>query len=546
MQRLLVRTALLLGLLAILVPVNAASAATPVLLGQTAISSTGTCGLCSVLQFEDSGSPNTYEIPTDGVLTKFLIYVGDEVNAADKVQLRTFRKVNPTSATVVSAGAQHSLSGATAGVSNSFLDRVPAHAGDVLGARFDIAAHSADATPPSFSTGSGSDLFAYQLGSTSDPGVGETFSPSFGGGTGYRANVAAWLEPDGDHDGYGDISQDLCPGSPVTTGACTGSLFGSALQGEPTFRGACGYACLRVQKTVGGASAAAPFDGVVVRWRVLSAPAGDYRIRVLGPAGGTKYTILRSSDAGTVGSDGQFSLSSFATRLPIPMGGYVGLAPPPFAGPQDILAAPSSTWMQVDDGADGSSGDFAGWSAVPGEALYDADIEPDADHDGYGDVSQDSCPGSASVHEGPCPPEPLLLRSRSVGRPTIAHFEVSPKRFHVKPAPGSGGRRSKTAKGGTKLKLTLSEGAKVLFTIEAKAMCKKAKVARRCKPGFHRVQSFSSQLSSGPSSVPYSGRYPHGGKQRVLSPGAYRVTAVATDAAGASSSPARAPFTILP
>lgn len=544
MRRHLVRATLALGLFAALLPGAAASAATPTLLGQTATSSTGSCGLCSVFQFADSGSPNTYAIPSDGVLTKFLVYVGTEINPADEVQLRTFRRNSPTSATVISAGAQHSLSGLTGGSSHSFLERVPAHAGDALGARFHITASSIDATPASFSTASASDVAYYQLGSVSDPAVGDTFSPA-SSSTHYRANVAAWLEPDADHDGYGDISQDLCPGSPVSTSACTGSLFGSALQGAPTFWGACGYACLRVQKTVGGVSTAAPVDGVVVRWRVLDAPAGDYRIRVLGPAGGTKYTILRSSDAGVVGSDGRSGLTTFPSRLPIPAGGYVGLAPPPFAGPQEIFTAPSSTWMQVDDEGEGTSGDFAGWSAVPGEALYDADIEPDADHDGYGDVSQDSCSRSAAVHEGPCPPEPPHVLPPPP--PAITHFEASPKSFRVKSADASGGRRRKAPRGGTKLKLTLSKEAKVAFAIEARAVCRKAtKAARRCKPGFHRVHSFSLQLSTGADSVPYSGRYARGGKQRALTPGPYRVTAVATDAAGASSAPARASFKVLP
>jgi hypothetical protein len=518
-----------------------ASAAMPTPFGQTATSSTGSCGLCTVLQFEDDGTPTTYAFPEDGVLTKFLVYVGTEINAADRVQLRTFRKASASTATVISEGAQHSLSEATPGVANSFLDRVPAKAGDVLGARFDIAAHGIDATPPSFSTGPGGDVFAFQPGSTSDPAVGDTFSPSFAGGSGYRANVAAWLEPDADHDGYGDISQDLCPGSPIATSACSGSLFGSQLQGGPSFRGACGYACMRVQKTVGGGSAAAPFDGVVVRWRVLDAPAGAYGIRILGPAGGTQYTVLRSSAAAPVGSDGQYGLSTFEARLPIPAGGYVGLVPPPFTGPQDILSAPGSTFQQINDAADGSGGDFAGYGTATGEALYDADIEPDADHDGYGDASQDSCPRNASVHEGPCPPEPL-----AASRPAITGFEASPKRFHVKPVVTSSAHRARVARGGTKLKLTLSQNAKVMFTIEAKAACRKSKAAHRCRPGYRRVHSFTRQLSAGADSVLYSGRYSHGGKPGVLKPGAYRVTAVATDAAGAASALARAPFTVLP
>ena len=37
-----------------------------------------------------------------------------------------------------------------------------------------------------------------------------------------RVNLEAVLEPDEDNDGYGDFSQDLCPGSPIALSACAG------------------------------------------------------------------------------------------------------------------------------------------------------------------------------------------------------------------------------------------------------------------------------------------------------------------------------------
>ena len=36
------------------------------------------------------------------------------------------------------------------------------------------------------------------------------------------------------------------------------------------------------------------------------------------------------------------------------------------------------------------------------ELLVNADVEPDADHDGYGDETQDQCPTNAAA-QGPCP-----------------------------------------------------------------------------------------------------------------------------------------------
>ncbi len=38
--------------------------------------------------------------------------------------------------------------------------------------------------------------------------------------SGYRFNVAVDVEPDGDKDGYGDETQDQCPGNSATAGPC--------------------------------------------------------------------------------------------------------------------------------------------------------------------------------------------------------------------------------------------------------------------------------------------------------------------------------------
>jgi hypothetical protein len=167
-----------------------------------------------------------------------------------------------------------------------------------------------------------------------------------------------------------------------------------------------------VQKSVDGESTAAPFDGVVVRWRLLAAPSGDYRIRVLGPAGGSTYSALHSSAVETVVDSSPFKrITTFQTRLPIPADGYVGLVPPRFTIQRPATRARGSTYVQVNDLSDGDSVDFGGYAGGTAEFLYDADVEPDADADGFGDVSQDACPTDRSTQAacpafaGPPPPE---------------------------------------------------------------------------------------------------------------------------------------------
>lgn len=241
-----------------------APAAAPQVLGQTA-SAEGELGgcTCSVAQFASTAA-NPYLIPGNGVLTKTQVWVGKKTEAGETVQARTFSTTGPSTATVVSGGEAHSLSGLATG-QHLFYDRIPAAAGDVLGARFHDSA-LIEETPSRFKTSAAEDL-AGVSSSPADPALGQSFSASVF--PKWRVNMMAVYEPDEDGDGYGDVSQDLCPGSPIGAGACSGSLFGGTLAGPHGYPFNCGYACLRVQTSRGGISTAAPLAGVVVRWRLL-------------------------------------------------------------------------------------------------------------------------------------------------------------------------------------------------------------------------------------------------------------------------------------
>jgi RTX calcium-binding nonapeptide repeat (4 copies) len=380
------------------------AAAPPQFLGEFPIATKGGCTLCSAFQLSDSGS-NPYKAPANGVLTKVSFYVGPVTEASDYVQARTFRPTGGSTATVISEGEKHSISGLKEGV-HTYFERIPIAAGDVLGGRFETTPTSTG-TPHIFETASASDQAVESASPGPDLGGSFTASPI----SNRRVNMRATFEPDDDGDGYGDTSQDLCPGSPLATSACTGTLFGSALQGPYKVEDSCGYACLRAQTAVAGTPTAASFDGVVVRWRVLAAPAGSYRVRVLGPSGGPAYTVLGSSAAESVASFPFGRITTFGTRLPIPAGGYVALLPPPFKI-QSFRdpALPGSTYVQPNDAPDGSVISVGSWAPVAGELFYDADIEPDADRDGFGDVSQDSCPADGAT-QGACLQTPVPVAS---------------------------------------------------------------------------------------------------------------------------------------
>jgi len=254
-------------------------------------------------------------------------YVANSVEAADTVQAQTVNRTGAATGTVVSEGIVHSLFGLPKNTVDRFYDRLPAHAGDVLAARF-RASGFIESTPFFFKTTATEDEVRVSEPTAAGGSLAGAGSPV----AERRVNLDAVLEPDEDHDGYGDASQDLCPGSPIATSACSGSLFGSDLQGEGSAKpAACLPSCLYVQTSLGGASTATSSPGVVVRWRVLNGSSGAYRIHVLtdnpGGSGGAfhAYHVIGTSETGnvTAPADPAISkISSFQTRIPIPLGGY--------------------------------------------------------------------------------------------------------------------------------------------------------------------------------------------------------------------------------
>jgi hypothetical protein len=132
---------------------------------------------------------------------------------------------------------------------------------------------------------------------------------------------------------------------------------------------------------------------------------GPLALRVLrSVASSPNYIFVSTSAPRTPSSTG---VQTFATRQPINAGDYVGLEG------QSIDA-------RIGIAALGMTGDaVAAWSYVPdghlaapvaygfgGTIAYNADVEPDADHDGYGDETQDACPGDARTQGACTPPTP--------------------------------------------------------------------------------------------------------------------------------------------
>jgi hypothetical protein len=159
--------------------------------------------------------------------------------------------------------------------------------------------------------------------------------------------------------------------------------------------------CGLVALSEGGFSQAAQSDGVVTRWRVAGG-SGPMIFRVVRPQANGDYLLISSSAVETPANTG---VVTFNTRQAIQAGDYVGveLESATATVGVDTGEPPSSTIAASFLGPE-PDGSTVTPQVFPGARGYlNADVEPDADHDGFGDETQDQCPTNATV-QGPCPP----------------------------------------------------------------------------------------------------------------------------------------------
>jgi hypothetical protein len=200
------------------------------------------------------------------------------------------------------------------------------------------------------------------------------------------------------------------------SGAAAATTIGSDLSLVPTVADACGFPpaggpCTALQNLLpGGGVVQSQSSGVVTRWRVRANPQGvavAARLTVVDQVFRTQSMSVPQALAGA--GDQTFT---FATRQPIRPDDQIAVD----------LGAPADQLKIV------SSGDAAGsrhcwWDPHPvgsgptqvnclaggstGELLYNVDIEPDADCDGYGDETQDPLLSGGCL---PAKPGHLLTR----------------------------------------------------------------------------------------------------------------------------------------
>jgi hypothetical protein len=147
-----------------------------------------------------------------------------------------------------------------------------------------------------------------------------------------------------------------------------------------------------------GQQYSAPSSGVITSWafQADSAPP-PVRFKVGRPGAGNQYTIVGASD--TVNPT-PGALSTNPTRISVQAGDQIGF----FTGSgncafEDAPAGNLITFFSADLEPGATETFFQ-----QDERLLDvsAKLEPDADHDGFGDETQDACPSNAST-QAPCP-----------------------------------------------------------------------------------------------------------------------------------------------
>ncbi|MFA9271433.1 MAG: hypothetical protein ACEQSX_11865 [Baekduiaceae bacterium] len=166
------------------------------------------------------------------------------------------------------------------------------------------------------------------------------------------------------------------------------TTFGSSLVADPAADPVeCGEdGCTAVVDLVSPGGGASPVDGVLVGWK-----------RGWASAGAVSILLLRGSDPFTSTGSVAFAdvvpgVNARPARVPVRAGDRLAVAGDEL--PAVFSAAGTGATPVIE--ARLRNGDTAPATAeIDGELLLQGEVEPDADGDGYGDLTQDGCVGSS-------------------------------------------------------------------------------------------------------------------------------------------------------
>jgi len=187
--------------------------------------------------------------------------------------------------------------------------------------------------------------------------------------------------------------------------AITGTAGAATNLGATFAPGSCPSSTTFIQTVSPGNAYTVPFNGVITRWSYQSAApqANSVKLKVGRVPPGTdlstfaSITIVGESASQSPGPD---ALNTYPTRIPVQAGDLIGEYLTGAATDCSRIIGPFILHYDFTDVSPGSSDMFT--PDTNKQLDIAAVLEPDADHDGFGDETQDQCPNNAST-QGPCP-----------------------------------------------------------------------------------------------------------------------------------------------
>lgn len=146
-----------------------------------------------------------------------------------------------------------------------------------------------------------------------------------------------------------------------------------------------------------GISYHAPSTGVITSWsyQADAATGKHLKFKVAQPLGGNNYNVVGKSALEMITPG---ALNTFLTRIPIEAGDAIGYYNPDGAACMSLVGAGPVIHLSNGDKQPGDP-----WTFPASQSQYKLDVsaqlEPDADGDGFGDETQDGCPTDATTQE---------------------------------------------------------------------------------------------------------------------------------------------------
>jgi hypothetical protein len=167
----------------------------------------------------------------------------------------------------------------------------------------------------------------------------------------------------------------------------------------------CGPDTTYIQTVSPGPQYSAPFSGVITSWSFQPGAVvpTTIKLKVGRTAPGADLTnstnIMIVGESATETPSGT-GLNTFPTRIPVQAGDHIGDY---ITGTGNVNCATQiNAYTDQYDSTDTPVGTTRLFTAENFQEDISALLEPDADHDGFGDETQDQCPTNAAT-QGPCP-----------------------------------------------------------------------------------------------------------------------------------------------